>query len=234
MSAVAMGWAGIVGHTSLLLPPLAFGRDPVRSLHGWARRIQPVLGLDVTVTGELDLHAPLWVANHLSWVDPVILMGLRPMGTVAKGDLARYPLIGRWARKAGLRFVERHDPNSRAAALAAFAQDLRCGRPMLLFPEGTTTRGDQLAPLNPGGLKAAWALGLRVQPLRLSSPASHYPWTGDETLLPHLRTLLTTRTPVSVEARPSLAPADFSTPEAWLHAFSEALGASPSNQWEPR
>ncbi len=223
MPALSLGWAGVVGHTSLLLPPLAFGRDPVRSLHAWARRIQPVLGLEVTVTGALDLHAPLWVANHLSWVDPVILMSLRPMGTVAKGDLARYPLIGRWARKAGLRFVERHDPTSRAAALAAFAQDLRCGRPMLLFPEGTTTRGEQLAPLHPGGLKAAWELGLRVQPLHLSSPAAHYPWTGDATLLPHLSTLLTTRTPVSVAARPSLNPADFSTPEAWLHAFSEAL-----------
>lgn len=223
MPAGSMGWAGIVGHTSLLLPPLAFGRDPSRSLQRWAQRIHPVLGLEVTVTGTLDLQAPLWAANHLSWVDPVVLMALRPTGTVAKGDLARYPLIGRWARKAGLRFVERHDPTSRAAALAAFAQDLRCGRSMLLFPEGTTTRGEGLAPLNPGGLRVAWALGLRVQPLRISSPAPHYPWTGDETLLPHLSTLLTTHTPVHVEARPSLIPSDFSTPEAWLHAFSEAL-----------
>jgi 1-acyl-sn-glycerol-3-phosphate acyltransferase len=223
MTTAALGWAGIVGHTSLLLPPLALGRNPMASLHGWAKRIQPVLGLQIEVRGTLDLEAPLWVANHLSWVDPVILMALRPMGTVAKGDLARYPLIGRWARKAGLRFVERHDPDSRAAALAAFAHDLRLGRRMLLFPEGTTTRGEDLAPLNPGGLLAAWNLGLRVQPLRLASPAAHYPWTGDETLLPHLRTLLTTRTPVTLEARPPLEPSDFTTPEAWLQACTEAL-----------
>lgn len=223
MTAAVLGWAGIVGHTSLLLPPLALGRNPMGSLHNWAKRIQPMLGLEVAVAGTLDPEAPLWIANHLSWVDPIILMALRPMGTVAKGDLARYPLIGPWARKAGLRFVERHDPTSRASALAAFAQDLRAGRPMLLFPEGTTTCGEGLAPLHPGGLRVAWELGLRVQPLRIASPAPHYPWTGDDTLVPHLRTLLTTRTPVTLEARPPLDPATFPTPEPWLQACTEAL-----------
>ena len=82
------------------------------------------------------------------------------MGTIAKGEVTRYPILGPWARKAGLHFVDRGNPTSRAAALASFAGDLRKGRKMLLFPEGTTTIGDSLAPLQEGGLKAAFALGV--------------------------------------------------------------------------
>lgn len=222
----ALAWAGIVGPTTLLLPRLALGWDPCRGIHTWSKRVLPALGVEVEVAGQLRLDMPLWVSNHLSWVDPIVLMSLRPMGTIAKADVSRYPIIGPLAKKAGLRFVERGDADSRAAALAAFASDLRSNRPMLLFPEGTTTHGEGLAPLHPGGLKAAWELGLPLQPLRLDSPAPHYPWTGDDTLLPHIRTLFATRTPVRVEARRPLWPGDFSSAEAWVDGAAEALSPS--------
>lgn len=219
----ALAWAGVLGPTTLLLSRLALGIAPLRGLHVWSRRVLPALGIDLRVEGLLRTDMPLWVSNHLSWVDPIALMSLRPMGTVAKADVSRYPLMGPWAKKAGLRFVERSSPENRAAALAAFSEDLRRGRPMLLFPEGTTTRGESLAPLYPGGLKAAWELGLPLQPLRLDSPAAHYPWTGDDTLLPHLRTLLSSFTELRVDARPPLWPGDFTSAEAWVDGVTEAL-----------
>ena len=189
----------------------------------------PALGLDLEIVGRPRTDLPLWVANHLSWVDPVILMSLRPMGTVAKGEVAGYPLLGTWARRCGLHFVDRERPESRAAALAAFTHSLRAGRDMLLFPEGTTTRGRHLAPFYAGGLRAAHALGLPAQPFRIDSPAPHYPWTGEETLLPHLRTLLRTRTPLRVAALEPLHPGDFPDPDDWLRAFRTALDPRSSH-----
>jgi 1-acyl-sn-glycerol-3-phosphate acyltransferase len=192
-------------------------------MHRWARRLLPALGIELDLQGQLRRDIPLWVANHLSWVDPVLLMSLRPMGTIAKGEVRSYPLLGRWARKSGIHFVDREDPTSRAAALASFTTSLQNGRDMLLFPEGTTTRGERLAPFYEGGLRAAYALGLPAQPLRLSTPAPHYPWTGDETLLPHLKTLLAQRTPVLLVAEEPLHPRDFSDAQAWLAAFRTIL-----------
>ena len=218
-----MSWAGVLWPTFTLLPRLAAGSEPHAGLHRWARRLLPALGIDLEVTGHPRTDLPLWVANHLSWVDPVVLMALRPMGTVAKGEVTGYPLLGGWARKSGIHFVDRGDPASRASALAALSASLREGRPMLLFPEGTTTRGRGLAPFYEGGLRAAHVLGLPAQPMRISSPAPHYPWTGDETLLPHLRTLLATRTPVQLEALEPLHPADFRDPGEWVSAFRAAL-----------
>ncbi|WP_243315738.1 lysophospholipid acyltransferase family protein [Geothrix paludis] len=218
-----MSWAGVLWPTFALLPRLAAGAEPQPSMHRWARRLLPALGVDLEVAGYPRKDIPLWVANHLSWVDPVALMSLRPMGTIAKGEVTGYPVIGRWARQSGIHFVDRDDATSRAAALTRFAASLREGRDMLLFPEGTTTRGERLAPFYEGGLRAVFELGLPAQPFRLSSPAPHYPWTGDETLLPHLRTLFTTRTSLTVVAEPPLHPAGFKDPDQWIDAFRTAL-----------
>jgi 1-acyl-sn-glycerol-3-phosphate acyltransferase len=225
VTASILRWAGVFGTTGAALPELAVG-SPGPALHRWAKRMTRRLRLELHVEGQLHLDAPLWVANHQSWVDPVVFMALRPMGTVAKGEVAGYPLIGRWARKGGLRFVDRESAPSRAAALAAFAADLRRGQPMLLFPEGTTTRGG-LAPLYGGGLLAAWKLGKVIQPLRLDTDAAYYPWTGDETLVPHLGTLLRRGpTPIRILAGPLLHPRDYPDPADWIATVRHHLSAN--------
>jgi 1-acyl-sn-glycerol-3-phosphate acyltransferase len=218
-----MSWTGVLWPTFALLPRLAAGAEPQPGMHRWARRLLPALGVELAVAGHPRTDIPLWVANHLSWVDPVLLMSLRPMGTIAKGEVTGYPLIGRWAKKSGIHFVDREDATSRAAALASFTASLQAGRDMLLFPEGTTTRGERLAAFYEGGLRAAFDLGLPAQPLRISSPAPHYPWTGNETLLPHLQKLFATRTLVTVTAGEPLYPADFSSATEWIAAFRTAL-----------
>ncbi len=224
-----MSWTGALWPTAALLPRLATGAEPQPSMHRWAKGLLPALGVDLTIEGHPRPDISLWVANHLSWVDPVVLMSLRPMGTIAKGEVTGYPLIGRWARRSGIHFVDREDATSRAAALASFTASLLSGRHMLLFPEGTTTRGERLAAFYEGGLRAAFELGLPAQPLRISSPAPHYPWTGDETLLPHLRTLFATRTPVTLSAEEPLHPADFSDADQWIAAFRAALSPRSSD-----
>lgn len=224
-----MSWAGVLWPTFALLPKLATGAEPQPGMHRWANRLLPALGIELELSGQPRTDIPLWVANHLSWVDPLVLMSLRPMGTIAKGEVTGYPLIGRWAKRSGIHFVDREDPTSRAAALAGFTASLHARRPMLLFPEGTTTRGERLAPFYEGGLRAAFDLGIPAQPLRLTSPAPHYPWTGSETLIPHLRTLLGTRTPVQVAAEDPLYPADFHDPASWLSAFQSALAPRSSH-----
>ncbi len=218
-----MSWTGVLWPTAALLPRLAAGAEPQPGMHRWARRLLPALGVDLKIKGRPRPDISLWVANHLSWVDPVVLMSLRPMGTIAKGEVTGYPLIGRWARKSGIHFVDREDATSRAAALASFRASLQNGRDMLLFPEGTTTRGERLAAFYEGGLRMAFELGFPAQPLRISSPSTHYPWTGDETLLPHLKTLFGTRTPVTLAAEEPLHPADFNTADQWIAAFRTAL-----------
>lgn len=223
---VLLRWADALGCTGRALAHVAAGHGTPWLLSAWSLRLLKALRVDTELAGPLP-GAQLWVANHLSWLDPMVLMALRPMGTVGKAEVASYPILGRGAARAGLRFVDRQDPLSRAAVLGAFAADLRAGRPMLLFPEGTTTRGETLAPLWTGGLRAAHALGTTVLPLRLECGDAHYPWTGDESLLPHVGALARARnTTVRV------------TPGAPLHREAhpdpQAFVAAVRSHLEPR
>ena len=136
----------------------------------------------------------------------------------------RWPAIRCWVftRRAGLRFVNREDPVSRAAALLEIASHWRNGAPFLLFPEGTTTRGEKLAPLYEGGLRAAFRMGLSVLPLRIESPDAHYPWTGDESLPPHIQMLCRSKQ-TRVRVHPGSVMRASGDEETWLQALRTHL-----------
>jgi len=127
-----------------------------------------------------------------------------------------------------LAYVARELPLSRAAAVVRLAADLRRGEELLLFPEGTTTEGDRLAPFYAGSLRAAYRLGIPVLPLRLSCSEAHYPWVGEMSLLPHLWSLARTpRILVRVHSGPVLRPSDFRLESDWLKAIRTHLTPSP-------
>lgn len=214
----------VLGGTLDTVVRVAWRGGDTRDLGPWARGLLRRLRVRVEVEGELDEAAPLWVANHLSWLDPIVLLALRPASVLAKAEVASYPILGAWSRRVGLRFVDRNNPLSRAQAVNGLARDLRLGRPFVLFPEGTTTRGEGLARLQPGGLLAAHRTDTPIQPLRLDSPDAHYPWVGDMELLPHLHQLAQAEgTTIRVQARPRLRPADYPTETAWLQAAARSL-----------
>ncbi len=196
---------------------MTLSRRPHSLLSPWCRRLLARMSIETRLESPLPTGGQLWVANHLSWLDPMVLLALRPCGILAKAEVAGYPVIGSGARRVGLRFVRREEPLSRAAALAQLASDLRAGRDFLIFPEGTTTRGEILAPLYEGSLRLAYRLGVTVLPIHLASEDAHYPWTGQAELLPHLQGLCAApRTRVRVRPGPVLHPTDYPNEGTWI------------------
>ena len=214
-SLLSTGW-------TLALAKGRLGSLPLLQL--WSARVMASMGIQVTLATPLPAGGQLWVANHLSWVDPLVLMSLRPSRVMAKAEVADWPVIGGGARRIGLRFVKRECLFSRARALRTLQGDLKAGEAFLVFPEGTTTHGDQLAPLYEGSLRLAYRRGVQVLPLRLASEDEHYPWVGDDPLFPHLLTLAWKRsTRVSVHPGPVLDPRQFPDEQAWMRAIRSHL-----------
>jgi len=217
--APALRLLAALGGAALASGAMGWRRRPQWALHRWAGRILRRLGVEATLAAPVPEGGQLWVSNHLSWLDPVVFLSLRPSGALAKAEVAAYPLIGSGARKAGLRFVDRDNLFSRAAALKTLRRDLRGGQSFLLFPEGTTTTGD-LAPLREGGLRMAYRLGIPVLPFRLEGADPQYPWVGAATLLPHLRGLARARrTRISVRPGEVMEPAAFPTEDGFVESI---------------
>jgi 1-acyl-sn-glycerol-3-phosphate acyltransferase len=201
-------------------------RTPRISAHKWARRVLRTMGVEARLLAPIPAGAQVWVSNHLSWLDPLIYLSLRPSAALAKAEVAAYPLIGAGAMRIGLRFVDRANLFSRAAALRAMVRDLSAGEDFLLFPEGTTTSGEDLAPLYEGGLRMAHRLGVKLLPLRLASDDAHYPWIGDDSLVPHLKRVVQNRgTLVTVCPGPVLDPAQWPDEDLWVQAIRAHLSA---------
>ncbi len=169
--------------------------------HLWARAVARVIGMCVRVEGRAGREPCLWVANHLSYVDVVLLACVGPCTFVAKSEVARWPVLGALARSMGTLFVQR----SRRGDVVRLGRELRArlsdGRRIALFPEGTSTAGGTVLPFHPALLEPAVELGLPVRYAALSyetapgDPPARLAvcWWGEMTFLRHLSRLLCLR-----------------------------------------
>jgi 1-acyl-sn-glycerol-3-phosphate acyltransferase len=126
-------------------------------------------GIDVTVSGRPLSNDVLYVANHLSWLDILVVAGATGSRFVAKGEVQGWPVIGWLAGLNDTVFVARtergkvHEQADRLrAALAEHA-------PITLFPEGGTGLGECVGPFRASLLAALLPPlpGLKLQPLAL-------------------------------------------------------------------
>ncbi|MBK8263247.1 MAG: 1-acyl-sn-glycerol-3-phosphate acyltransferase [Nannocystis sp.] len=128
--------------------------------------------------------ARLVVANHRAALDIPILLSLFGGSVLSRADLAEWPVLGYAARRAQTIFVDRDSRQSGVKAIRAIREQLQRGRTVSIFPEGTTTAGDQLLPFNSGSFAAARGLPVEIVPVGLAYP-SGLEYTED-TFLAHL------------------------------------------------
>ncbi|MGI8568551.1 MAG: lysophospholipid acyltransferase family protein [Methylocella sp.] len=163
------------------------------------RTLAALLRLDVAAKRVPPPQGPrLIAANHVSWLDILVFCSVEPVCFLAKLEVETWPVISTFAWLQEIVFVDRQRRRTIPAANAAMAQRMLAGRPVLLFPEGTTGDGAALGKFHSSHFAAArdllaTASGIEtvcVQPvaLRYSSPAAA--WLGDATLLPHLWSVL--------------------------------------------
>ncbi|HVR72672.1 MAG TPA: AMP-binding protein [Vicinamibacteria bacterium] len=135
-----------------------------------ARMLLRLGGIRVAVEGlqSLPPAGPLVLAsNHASYADVPVLMASLPAGFrfVAKKEVLRWPLVGRFVRKAGHLTVDRFDVRQGVADAAGVARALAAGEVVLFFPEGTFTAAAGMRPFRLGAFKAAAEAGVPVVPI---------------------------------------------------------------------
>jgi 1-acyl-sn-glycerol-3-phosphate acyltransferase len=190
----------------LTLAPLAsFPRALVRwrsvYFRCWSRLILGLVGVRVTVCGPVPRPPFLLVANHLSYLDILVLAANLPCIFVSKTEVQDWPLMGRIVRTLGTIFVDRSSRRDVPRVLAQMEEALGRGLGVVLFPEGTSSRGATVEPFKSPLLALAArlerpvhcaALGYRTRPGDLPADLAIC-WWGKVPFLPHALRLLRLR-----------------------------------------
>ena len=107
-----------------------------RAHRSWQRITLRLFGVRLRVSGRFPDGPALIVANHISWLDIVVLQALWPMWLVAKSEIRAWPLIGWLAQAGGTLFIERGQLDSRQKIIRRMAALMRRGDRVGVFPEG--------------------------------------------------------------------------------------------------
>lgn len=129
-----------------------FGRSrvPPRFLGAAAR----ICGARVRTVGQPLAAHSLIIANHISWLDILVLAGATGTRFVSKSEVRDHPLLRWLADQNDTLYIERQDRRAVHAQAADVAAALADSRPLALFPEGTTGDGRALLPFRPALLAA--------------------------------------------------------------------------------
>lgn len=175
----------------------------------WHRAARALIGLRIVEHGRPATARPLLIAaNHVSWLDIVVLGSLMPVSFVAKAEVRGWPVFGFLARMQRTVFVDRTRRTAAGEAAAALAGRLAKGDPMVLFAEGTSSNGNEVKPFRSALLGAArqaldgGEAAVMLQPLSIAytrlagMPLGRHrralvAWYGDMDLAPHLWRLIT-------------------------------------------
>lgn len=185
---------------------LACRHERARELSWVAENLCALHGVRSIVHGAPPREPCVLVANHISYFDPLVIACHAQLTAIAKREVQSWPVVGELCKKLGVLYVDRDDAQCGARVLREAMTALEKGISVLVFPEGTTTRGDRVLPCKRGIFGAALHGGWPIVPVALRYERSDAPWVGDDLFLPHyLRTMTHACTRVSVEFLSPLA-----------------------------
>ena len=166
----------------------------------WSRLVLDALGIALHVRGTVPQSGVL-AGNHLSYLDILTYGAITPAVFVGKQELRSWPVLGFITRSGGTIYIDRDNPRSAAAANRAIAGALAQGLPVVFFPEGTSSAGEGVLPLQSPLFQAPVQLGEPIWPAAIAySVAGSLEGTGETvcywggmTFGPHIARLLQLR-----------------------------------------
>jgi lyso-ornithine lipid O-acyltransferase len=159
----------------------------------WLNRFSAIVNLCIIKEGELPELGALLVSNHISWLDIIVIGQYLPAYFVAKNDILSWPIIGYLSKQGGTIFIRRGDKKHIKATTEKMVWVLKQNCNIIAFPEGTTTRGDEVLGFHASLFQPALLTRSAIQPVVLQyqgEARQHAPFIGDDDFVPHLIKML--------------------------------------------
>ena len=163
-----------------------------------------MLGVRVTTYGAENLPAgggALLVGNHLSYTDVLAISSNLPACFVTSMEIRRSPVLGQVCLLAGCLFVERRNKMGVRNEVSELRRGIEAGLSVAIFPEATSTNGEQVLRFRKPLFLSAIEAGRPVIPFCLNyrrvggEPVTilnrdKVCWYGDMDFVPHLWSLV--------------------------------------------
>jgi 1-acyl-sn-glycerol-3-phosphate acyltransferase len=138
-----------------------------RHLAVFATRLNPYWRFTTSGWRVSDPRRPyVAVSNHESYADIFLISHLPwEMKWMSKSTIFKIPVMGWMMRMAGDISVNRHRRDSTVAAVAACRDRLAKRVTVMIFPEGTRSKGSELLPFRDGAFRLAIEAGVPILPI---------------------------------------------------------------------
>lgn len=139
----------------------------------WARNLLEILNIKLSCSGSLppeDEQRAILIANHISWLDIMIILALYPVRFVAKTEILSWPVLNILCRRVGTIFIEREKRNETRRVNQDIGKALVAGDSVAIFPEGRTSDGTALLHFHASLLQSAVTVQAVLYPVAIKYP----------------------------------------------------------------
>ena len=138
----------------------------------WARFVVSLTKSDVEVRGEENIPqdtAVVLIGNHQSYLDIPVLMGYvnKPIAFIAKSEILKVPVLSKAMKLMQCTFLVRTDMRQSVKAMAEAVETIKKGYSMVIFPEGTRSKGGPVIDFKAGSFKLAYKSGVPILPVTI-------------------------------------------------------------------
>lgn len=168
------------------------------SLQRWSSDLLRHLRLTVNLRGQwpCNTNAHLLTSNHVSWTDIFIIQSRYPVRFISKSEVRHWPIFGWLATHTGTLFLDRHSRRQTLTIGQEMISILNQGESIGLFPESTTSAGQDVLPFKTSLLQAPLDCQATLLPVALryhppyEKTESAYPFIGEMSFLTSLKRIL--------------------------------------------
>lgn len=183
----------LVGNLFLIPFPKQGARWRMFVFRGWSRCMLLALGVRVESQGDPPEPPFLLVSNHLSYLDIPVIGRYAGAIFIAKSEISDWPLIGFLCHIVNTIFIDRSVRRDLPRVMTQIDSELAGGMGIVLFAEGTSSKGATVLPFRPSLLEVAARSEIPVSFAALSyrteedDPPAHLAvcWWGGEPFSPH-------------------------------------------------
>ena len=140
-------------------------------MRDWSAHVLNVMNIRLTIALATSTSCAntthLLVANHVSWLDVLVIQSMQPRVFVAKSEVSHWPLVGYLAKACGVIFVDRSSPSSAKKMVEDVTIALQHGYSVAGFPEGTSSEGHEVSLFHANLFEAAIHRDIGVLPMAL-------------------------------------------------------------------